>query len=115
VPHKAWQVPGFLIPKALHPVVVRMLWERLKNRVLKYCDGPYRNPWFLVKKKSGKYRLVNATMEINKHSIRDANLLPSVDEFSEEFVGCQIASLINLFSRYDQIDLDVKSRDLTGF
>jgi hypothetical protein len=23
--HKAWQVLGFLIPKALHPVVVRML------------------------------------------------------------------------------------------
>jgi hypothetical protein len=24
VKHKAWQVPGFLIPKALHPVVVEM-------------------------------------------------------------------------------------------
>jgi hypothetical protein len=54
-------------------------------------------------------------MEINKHSIRDANLPPSVDEFSEEFAGCQMASLIDLFSGYDQIELDVKSRDLTGF
>lgn len=115
VKHKAWQVPGFPIPKALHPIVVGMLRERLKNGVLKYCDGPYRNLWFLVKKKSGKYRLVNAAMEINKHTIRDANLLPSVDEFSEEFAGCQTASLIDLFSGYDQIELDVKSRDLTGF
>ena len=88
VKHKAWQVPGFPIPKALRPIVVGMLWERLKNGVLEYCDGLYWNPWFLVRKKSGKYRLINAAMEINKHSIRDANLLPSVDEFSEEFAGC---------------------------
>jgi ribonuclease HI len=115
VKHKAWQVPGFPIPKALHPTVVGMLRERLKNGVLEYCDGPYRNPWFLVKKKSGKYRLVNAAMEINKHTVRDANLPPSVDEFSEEFAGCQMASLIDFFSGYDQIELDVKSRDLTGF
>jgi hypothetical protein len=108
-------VPGFLIPKALHLVVVRMLRERLKNKVLKYYNSLYWNPWFLVKKKSSKYRLVNAAIEINKHSIQDANLPPSIDEFSEEFVSCQIASLINLFSGYDQIKLDVKSRDLTRF
>jgi hypothetical protein len=88
VEHKAWQVPGFPIPKALLPVVIRMLQERLKNGILEYSDGPYRNPWFLVKKKSGKYRLINAAIEINKRSIRDANLPPSVDEFSEEFAGC---------------------------
>src|SRR5204863_2671299 len=66
VEHKAWQVPGFPVPKALVPIVVKMLQERLKNGILEYCDGPYRNPWFLVKKKEkGKYRLVNAAMEVN--------------------------------------------------
>jgi len=44
VKHKAWQVLGFLIPKALYLVVVQMLQERLKNRVLKYCDSLYQNP-----------------------------------------------------------------------
>src|SRR3979490_38166 len=91
VKHKAWQVPGFPIPKALHPVVVRMLWDRLKNRVLKYCNSLYWNLWFLVKKKSGKYQLVNIAIEINKYTVQDANLPLSVDEFSEEFAGCQIA------------------------
>jgi len=38
-----------------------------------------------------------------------------VDEFSEEFAGCQIASMIDFFFGYDQIELDAKSRDLTGF
>ena len=115
VEHKAWQVPGFPIPRAVRPVAVKMLRERVKNEVLEYCDGPYRNPWFLVRKKSGEFRLINAAMEINKRSIRDANLPPSVDEFSEEFAGCQMASMIDFFSGYDQIELDVRSRDLTGF
>ena len=102
IEHKAWQVPGFPLPKALVPTVVEMLQERLKNGVLKYCDGPYWNPWFLVKKKEkNKYRLINAAMEMNKRTIRDANLPPSVDEFSEEFAGCQMALLINFFSSYN--------------
>jgi hypothetical protein len=68
-----------------------------------------------VQKKSSKYRLVNAAIKINKHMIWDANLPLSIDEFSEEFVGCQIALMINFFSGYDQIELDAKSKDLTGF
>jgi hypothetical protein len=115
VKHKAWQVPGFPIPKALVPIVCDMLRERLQAGVLEPCYGPYRNPWFLVKKKNGKYRLVNAAMEYNKHTVRDANLPPSVDEFSEEFAGCQLASLIDFFSGYDQVPLDEKSRDITAF
>ena len=116
VEHKAWQAPNFPVAKSLLPVVREMLAERLRNGVLEKCYGPYRNPWFLVKKKeSGKYRLINAAMEMNRHTIRDANLPPSVDEFSEEFAGCHIASLVDLYSGYDQIPLAKESRDLTAF
>ena len=38
-----------------------------------------------------------------------------MDEFSEEFAGCKMASLIDFFSGYDQVELDVRSRDLTAF
>jgi len=68
-----------------------------------------------VEKKSKAYRLINAAVEMNRRTIWDANLPPSVDEFSKEFAGCQMASMIDLFSGYDQIELDVRSRDLTGF
>ena len=116
VDHTAWQVPGFPVPKALIPIVIDLLKERIATGVLEYCEGPYRNPWFLVKKKAkGTYRLINAAMEINKRTVRDANLPPSADKFSEEFAGCQVASLIDFFSGYDQVELDVESRDLTGF
>ena len=54
-------------------------------------------------------------MEINKHFIQDANLPLFVNKFSKEFASCQIALIIDFFSRYDQIELDVRSRDLTSF
>ncbi len=116
VEHKAWQEKNFPCPRALVPIVVKMLLERLDRGVLEKCDGPYRNPWFLVAKKTaGTYRLINAAMKMNSVTLRDANLPPSVDEFSEEFAGCSIASLIDFFSGYDQLSLDKKSRDMTAF
>jgi len=116
VPHEAWQEKNFPCPRALVPVVVKMLIERLERGVLEKCDGPYRNPWFLVAKKTaGTYRLINAAMKMNSVTLRDANLPPSVDEFSEEFAGCACASLIDFFSGYDQLTLDKRSRDMTAF
>ena len=93
-----------------------MLQEKLKMGVIEPCHGPYRNPWYLVKKTTpGKYRLVNVVVELNRVTIKDANLPPSVDKFSEKFAGCAISSLIDFFSGYDQVELDEESRDLTAF
>lgn len=39
----------------------------------------------------------------------------SADEFSENFAGYQIVSLVDFFSGYDQVELDVRSRDMTVF
>ena len=47
--------------------------------------------------------------------MRDANLPPNPDEFSEEFAGCEVVSLINFFSGYDQVELHESSRPLTAF
>ena len=114
--HKAWQVPGFQIPKAFTFIVIDMLQERLKIGVIEHCHGPYRNLWYLVKKSTPrKYCLVNIAVELNRVTIQEANLPLSSDEFSEEFAGCTISSLIDYFSGYDQIELDEESRDLTAF
>ena len=116
IEHKAWQVLGFQIPKALSSMVIDILQERLKMGVIEPSHGAYQNPWYLVKKStSGKYRLVNVIVELNRVTVRDANLPPSADEFSEEFADCAISSLIDFFLGYDQVELDEKSRDLTAF
>ena len=116
VPHTAWQTPSFPIPKSLTGTVAQMLQERVDAGLLEECHGPYRNPYFLVKKKeTNKYRIVNAAMEINRVTIRDANLPPNPDDFAESFAGLTCASLVDFFSGYDQIGLAEESRDLTGF
>lgn len=116
IEHKAWQAANFPCPRALLPIVIKMLKDRLDRGALEFSEGPYRNPWFLVKKKKpGEYRLINSATHLNAVTRRDANLPPSVDEFAEEFAGCQIASLVDLYSGYDQMVLHPKSRDLTAF
>ena len=59
--------------------------------------------------------MVNIAVELNRLTVRDANLPPSVDKFSEKFAGCAISSLINFFLGFDQVELDKESRDLTSF
>ena len=51
VPHEAWKHPGFQVPRSLDKEVSEMLRDRLKKGTMERCHGPYRNPWFLVKKK----------------------------------------------------------------
>jgi hypothetical protein len=58
---------------------------------------------------------VNHTVEFNKMIIRDANLLSAVNSFSEEFAGCIVVFLIDFFFDYDQIEFDIKSKDMTAF
>ena len=41
VDHKAWQVPGFQISKALISIVIDMLKKRLKMRVIEPYHGFY--------------------------------------------------------------------------
>ena len=70
--------------------------DRLRKDIFKYYYRLYRNPFFLViKKKPRDYRIINAAININRVTIRDANLPPSLDDFSEEFTGIYILSLIN--------------------
>jgi hypothetical protein len=79
-----------------------MLKKRLNRGVLEYSKEPYKNPWFLVKKKKpGDYRLINLAIHLNTVTRRDANLPSSVDEFAEEFIGCYITSLVDLYSGYN--------------
>jgi hypothetical protein len=81
---------------------VKILKERLDRGVLEYFKGPYKNPWFLVKKKKpGEYRLINLAIYLNTVIRRDTNLPSSVNEFADEFTGCYIVSLVDLYSDYN--------------
>ncbi|KAF7575775.1 Asp-protease-2 domain containing protein [Pyrenophora tritici-repentis] len=115
VPHKAWRVDQFPVPRKLREIVIEMIQDRINRGTLELCKSQYRNPWFLVAKKDKGYRLINNAQKINGVTIRDANPPPNPDEFSEEFAGCVIMSLMDFFSGYDQVELHKNSRDITAF
>ncbi|KAH5702140.1 hypothetical protein HBI20_255490 [Parastagonospora nodorum] len=115
VPHDAWKEGNFPVPRRLRAEVNDMIQQRLNRGVLEYSKSPYSNPWFLVKKKDQGYRLINNAQKINRVTVRDANMPPNADEFSEEFAGCQVVSLIDFFSGYDQVALHPESRPMTAF
>jgi hypothetical protein len=70
---------------------------------------------FLSRRRKKKYRLINVVLEMNRVTIRDANLSSAMNEFSEEFVDYVIAFLMNLFFEYDQLSLTEKCRDMIAF
>ena len=48
-----------------------------------------------------EYRLINIIMKMNEVTLKDANLLLLINEFSKEFIGCITALLVDFFSGYD--------------
>jgi hypothetical protein len=79
-----------------------MLNNRIKKDMLKRSESPYRNLWFLAKKKDKiNYRLINITMKMNRVIIKDTNMLSSANEFAEKFFRYVIVSLINFFFGYN--------------
>jgi hypothetical protein len=79
-----------------------MLKEQLDRGVLKYFKRLYKNLWFLVKKKKlREYRLINLAIYLNIIIRWDINLLLSVNEFTDEFTGYYIISLVDLYFNYN--------------
>ena len=115
IEHKAWQAPDIPIPKPLVGKVIELLRERIARGVLEESHAAYRNSWFLVQKKDGGLRLINNATKINAVTARDAFIPPAAEELSEDFGMCAVLTLCDLFSGYDQVPLDIKSRDLTTF
>jgi len=115
IPHSPWQQQNLRLPKAMQETATAIVKEKLEDGTLEFSQGPYRNRYFLVEKKDGTWRFINDIQQLNKVTIRDCGMPPSVDEFSEDFAGYPITSAIDYYSGYYEISLDKKSQDLTAF
>ena len=113
--YKIWQAKSILIPKRLTNKFMEVLKVRYEKGVLKEGHGPYRNPWFLVKKKDGGLRLINLATRINGIFIRNTFLFKLYNKLVISFVIYKIIILVDLFSGYNQISLYPNSRNITAF
>ncbi len=116
IEHKVQQELSFLVLRALLLIVLEILRDQLQREVLEYYNRLYQNLQFLVTKKAPRiYRLINTIMKLNLVSLQDVNLPLLVDKFLEEFTRYTIALLIDFFSRYNQLVLAPKYRDIIAF
>jgi hypothetical protein len=83
--------------------------------VYEQSQASYRSKWFVVLKKNGKLRIVHDLQPLNRVSIRDAGMLPIVDDFVESFAGRQCYTVFDLFWGFDARKIHPKSRGLTAF
>ena len=54
-------------------------------------------------------------ININRVIIRDVNLLLCANKFSKEFARYKVISLVDFFSSYNQLELNIESRNLIAF
>ena len=98
IKYRVWQISKFSIFKIFTKIMTKMLKKQINRNILKFCHDSYRNSWFLVKKKkSNKYKIINAILKMNRVIVRDVNLFFAIDEFVENFVECTIAFSLIFF------------------
>jgi hypothetical protein len=68
-----------------------------------------------VRKKSGEIRLCVDFINMNKVSLKDNYPLPKMDHILQRVVGSQRMSMLDSFSRYNQISVHPNDQEKTAF
>ena len=115
VPHLPWEYRNIPIPKGLLPRILEVLKLKMAANVYEHSQSSYRSQWFVVLKKNGKLRIVHDLQPLNQVTIRDAGMLPVLDDFVEGFAGRECYTVFDLFWGFDARKIHKRSRDLTAF
>jgi hypothetical protein len=107
VPHVSWNLKPIPVPRAHIPELVDVLKQKMEMGILEPSSAPSSNRWFTMPKKNGTLRFIQDLQPVNKVTIRNAGIGPTIDEFAEAFAGRSIYSVSDLYSRYDQFQLAV--------
>jgi hypothetical protein len=115
IPHTPWQCKNIPIPPGILTKVIDLLKQKMDAGVYEPIQSSYRSRWFCVLKKNGNLRIVHDLQLLNKVTIRDAGILPIVDDFVEGLAGRQCYTVFDLFWGFDARKVDPTSRDLMAF
>jgi hypothetical protein len=97
VDHVPWEHRNMPIPPGIVDKVIEVLKLKIEAGVYEPSESSYRSRWFCVVKKNGKLRIVHDLQPLNKVTIRDAGMLPIIDDFVEGFAARQCYSVFDLF------------------
>ncbi|TYJ51344.1 hypothetical protein B9479_008086 [Cryptococcus floricola] len=115
VPHAPWQDKIHRIPAKTREKVIDFLKGKLKYGLYERSQSSYRSAFFPVAKKDGNIRIVHDLQHLNEVTVRDAGVPPNMDDLTEDLAGCSVYTGLDAFAGYDQLEIDVESRDVTSF
>ena len=101
VPHVPWNLKPIPVPRAHIPKLMELLRQKVNMGILELSSAPYSNRWFTVPKKNGTSRFIQDLQPVNRVTIRNAGIGPTIDEFAEAFARKSIYLVGDLYSGYD--------------
>jgi hypothetical protein len=81
---------------------MELLKQKMEMGILELSSASYSNRWFTVPKKNGTLRFIQDLQPVNKVTLWNARIGPTIEEFAEAFAGRSIYSVGDLYSGYDQ-------------
>ncbi|GBG92540.1 hypothetical protein CBR_g55875 [Chara braunii] len=114
VEHECWNDKGPSYEFGIAGEVTDLLRAKMDSFVAEPTASPYANWWFVFRKPNKTLRWIQDLQKLNAVTIRDASSLPQADLLAESHAGRSIYSLIDLYSGYDQLPLDVRDKPYTA-
>ena len=103
------------IPPHMYDDVRAHIQEMLDIGAICKSHSPWASAVVLVHKKDGGLRFCIDLRKLNEQTIKDAYLLPWIDEMLDSLQGSRWFSSLNLKSGYWQVEMDKESKPLTAF
>lgn len=120
IPIKEDQTPFKKRLRRINPVLIPLVEKEVKSMYDEKIILPIRySKWvsniFRTRKKTGEIRLCIHFRNLNKVSLKGNYLLPKIDRILQKVVGSSRISLLDGFSRYNQVLVHPDDQDKTAF
>lgn len=103
-----------LSPK-MQEYLVKEVHEMLKLNIIQPSQSPWCSPLWLVKKKSGEFRVVYDSRKLNTVCLRDSYPMPRIDIILSKLRDARYLTSLDLRKAFHQIPLEASSRPKTAF
>ena len=103
------------IPLHMYDDMRAHIWKMLDIGAVCKLQSPWASAVVLVQKKDGSLRFCIDLRKLNNQTMKDAYLLPCIDETLGSLQGSQWYSSLDLKSGYWQVKMDEESKPLTAF
>ena len=122
VRHKIKLVDDTLFKERSRPIASRDLTDAREHNcalldagIIRESSSPYASPIVLVRKKNGSLRLTVDYRKLYQKTIKDAYALPRIDDAFSCLSGAKWFSVMDLKSRYYQVEMEPSDREKTAF